>query len=75
MLQFKSLLVLTQKKFLPLAERRKTRLSLVCSIIHSGLLSIMLANRFFALFDFGVTKTELVIGLFDYLGNIKGVLP
>ena len=55
-LQSVSFCTLTQKKLRPLIERRKNRLPFDCSITHSGLFSIRLANLFLALLDFGVTN-------------------
>ena len=57
-LQSVSFFTATQKKYLPLVERRNTRFSLICSTIHSGLLFIMLANLFFAFLDLGVTNAR-----------------
>jgi hypothetical protein len=57
-LQSVSLLIETQKKFFPFIERKNTRLSLICSTMHSGLCPIRLANRFFAFLLFGVTNAR-----------------
>lgn len=58
MIQSLSFVIETQKKFRLLIERRKTRFSFICSTTHSGLWFIRLANLFFALLDFGVTKAR-----------------
>ena len=56
MLQSESELRLTQKKFFPFSDRRKTQSPLLCSIMHSDSDSIRLQNLFFAFLDFGETK-------------------
>ena len=56
-----SLLILTQKKFFPLVERRKNRSPFDCSTKHSGWLFIRLANLFFAFLLFGETKARSFI--------------
>lgn len=59
--------MLAQKKCFLFVEARNTLSSLICSTIHSSLLSIRLAKRFFAFFDTGVTNAVSMILEVDWI--------